>query len=69
MCRVVKDCKYVFTPERKSEKKITQEMQISPTRVIISLFQIQSVTHFFLTPETTSTSRAEVVMALLAQTL
>ena len=68
MCRVVKDCKYVFTPKRKSEK-ITQEMQISPTRVIISLFQIQSVTHFFLTPETTSTSRAEVVMALLAQTL
>ena len=51
------------------EKKIIQEMQISPTRAIISLFQIQSITHFFLTLATTSTIRAEVVMALLTQTL
>ena len=60
-------CRYLR--QKGKVKKITQEMQISPTRVIISLFQIQSITHFFLTPATTSTIRAEVVMALQTQTL
>ena len=70
MRRVVNEGLQICIYAKKEKwKKITQEMQISPKRVIISLFQIQSITHFFLTLATTSTIRAEVVMALLTQTL
>ena len=69
MRRVVNEGLQICIYAKKEKwKKITQEMQISPSRVLNFFVSNSKYNPFFPTLATTSTIRAEVVMALLTQT-